>query len=78
MYMCTCKGNNLKDKTLSKYVFLPLLIVINNSLYDNFVFSKSGDSLYQTLGIQKGAGHDEIKKAYRKVSKMYSDIDSPI
>ncbi|XP_052241499.1 dnaJ homolog subfamily C member 5-like isoform X2 [Dreissena polymorpha] len=33
--------------------------------------SKSGDSLYQLLGLQKGAPHDEIKKAYRKLALKY-------
>lgn len=27
--------------------------------------STAGDSLYKTLGLQKGASLDEIKKAYR-------------
>ena len=34
--------------------------------------STAGDSLYKTLGLQKGATPDEIKKAYRSVG-----LDSP-
>ncbi|XP_052801979.1 dnaJ homolog subfamily C member 5-like isoform X1 [Mya arenaria] len=33
--------------------------------------SKSGESLYQLLGLQKGADHGEIKKAYRKLALKY-------
>lgn len=29
--------------------------------------SASGESLYMTLGLKKGASEDEIKKAYKKV-----------
>lgn len=31
-------------------------------------FRKSGNSLYELLGIEKGSTHDDIKKAYRRVS----------
>ncbi len=31
--------------------------------------SRAGDSLYQVLGLQKGASPEEIKKAYRCVIK---------
>lgn len=27
--------------------------------------SRAGETLYQILGVQKGASEDEIKKAYR-------------
>ncbi len=30
--------------------------------------STGGDSLYQLLGIQKGASPEEIKKAYRRMA----------
>lgn len=33
--------------------------------------SRSGESLYQLLGLQKGADHDEIKKAYRKLALRF-------
>lgn len=33
--------------------------------------SRSGESLYQLLGLEKGATHDEIKKAYRKLALRF-------
>ncbi|XP_060587098.1 dnaJ homolog subfamily C member 5-like isoform X1 [Ruditapes philippinarum] len=33
--------------------------------------SSSGESLYDLLGLQKGANHDEIKKAYRKLALRF-------
>ena len=35
--------------------------------------STSGESLYEALGLQKGATEDEIKRAYKKVT-AYSII----
>jgi len=34
-------------------------------------YSRSGNSLYELMGIRKGATHDEIKKAYRKLALKY-------
>lgn len=34
-------------------------------------YSRSGDSLYELMGINKGSTHDEIKKAYRKLALKY-------
>ncbi|XP_071851005.1 dnaJ homolog subfamily C member 5-like [Apostichopus japonicus] len=33
--------------------------------------STAGESLYVTLGVEKGAGPDDIKKAYRKMALRY-------
>ncbi|KAL4224875.1 DnaJ subfamily C member 5B [Mactra antiquata] len=33
--------------------------------------SRSGESLYQLLGIPKGAPHDDIKRAYRKLALRF-------
>ena len=35
-------------------------------------FSTSGTSLYETLGLTKASTPEEVKKAYRKVSKSSS------
>ena len=35
-------------------------------------FSTAGESLYLTLGIEKDATPEEIKKAYRKVQQIDS------
>ncbi|ESO99578.1 hypothetical protein LOTGIDRAFT_226229 [Lottia gigantea] len=40
-------------------------------------FSKSGDSLYELLGIPKGATNDEIKKSYRKLALRYHPDKNP-
>uniref|UniRef100_A0A0B6YTP5 J domain-containing protein n=1 Tax=Arion vulgaris TaxID=1028688 RepID=A0A0B6YTP5_9EUPU len=37
----------------------------------NRSYSRSGDSLYQLMGLKKGATNDEIKKAYRKLALKF-------
>src|SRR5437762_10813066 len=33
--------------------------------------------LYETLGVAKGTGQDEIKKAYRKLARQYHPDNNP-
>ncbi|BFZ04110.1 hypothetical protein BsWGS_07149 [Bradybaena similaris] len=37
----------------------------------NRSYSRSGNSLYELLGLKKGATNDEIKKAYRKMALKF-------
>lgn len=48
------------------------IVLYSISVFDDF--SKSGESLYQTLGLPRGADHDAIKKAYRKASRQPENI----
>ncbi|XP_049292673.1 dnaJ homolog subfamily C member 5 homolog [Anopheles funestus] len=44
---------------------------------DKRKLSTSGDTLYQTLGLQKTATADEIKKTYRKLALKYHPDKNP-
>lgn len=39
--------------------------------------STAGESLYQMLGVQRGASEDEIKKSYRKLALRYHPDKNP-
>ncbi|XP_063779891.1 dnaJ homolog subfamily C member 5B isoform X2 [Pseudophryne corroboree] len=39
--------------------------------------STSGEALYQILGLEKGATHDEIKKSYRKLALKHHPDKNP-
>lgn len=39
---------------------------------------KSGNSLYELMGVEKSAPHDEIRKTYRRVSILYVLTKYPV
>ena len=65
--LCFLKSKH-KNWNVICYCFKWVRLHISYVKVFSFNCSRSGESLYQLLGLQKNATHDDIKKAYRKVS----------